>query len=162
MRMKNIIICSLLLLVTLIFASLGVHRLFRYGHYGTLESEYRHLQQEIQVADSVDDHNEAIDHYKKLKTSLPEVQLRILQRQWLVGLDILHQIQLAKYNTVLDKDVPVLFDKLKDHLEAMKDRCNFVLAESDTLSGDIAWRAHNIKGSTGLMLAFIVMETERN
>jgi hypothetical protein len=162
MRMKNIIRYSLLLLVLLIFTFLGINRLLRYGHYRTLESEYRHLQHEIQVADSMGDHNVAIDYYKKLKTSLPEVQLRILQRQWLVALEILHQIQLAKYNTVLDKEVPVLFDNLQGHLQDMKDRCNVLLTESDLLPEAIAWRIYNIKGSVNLLSAFIVLETERN
>ena len=160
--MKNIITCLLLLLVLLIFVFVGIHRLLRYGHYGTLESESRHLQHEIQVADLMGDHNEAIDHYKALKTSLPEVQLRILQRQWLVALELLHQIQLAKYNTVLDKEVPVLFDDLQVHLQAMKDRCSVLLTESDLLPQVIVWRVYNIKGSVNLLSAFIVLETERN
>jgi hypothetical protein len=160
--MKNIIRYSLLLLVSLIFVFVGIHRLLRYGHYGTLESESRHLQHEIQVADLMGDHNVAIDHYKALKTSLPEVQLRILQRQWLVALEILHQIQLAKYNSVLDKEVPVLFDNLQGHLQDMKDRCNVLLTESDLLPEAVAWRIYNIKGSVNLLSAFIVLETEKN
>lgn len=160
--MKNIITCLLLLLVSLIFVFVGIHRLLRYGRYGALQSESRHLQHEIQVADLMGDHNEAIGHYKALKTSLAEVRLRILQRQWLVALEILHQIQLAKYNTVLDKEVPVLFDNLQGHLQDMKDRCNVLLTERDSLPEVIAWRIHNIKGSVNLLSAFIVLETEKN
>jgi hypothetical protein len=160
--MKNIIRFSLPLLAALIFTLLGINRILHYRHYLSLESKSRQLQHEIQVADSVNHHHEAINYYKMLKASLPEVQLRILQRQWLIALEILHQIQLAKYNSVLEKDVPILFGNLNDHLEDMKDGCSLLLTEIESLPEHMAWRARNIRGSASLLSAFIVLETERN
>ncbi len=160
--MKNLIRFFLPLLAAVVFVLLGANKALQYRHYRNLETEYRQLHKEVQVADAISGHRQAIDYYRGLKPTLPEVQLRILQRQWLVALEILHQIQLAKYNAVLDKEVPALFDSLQDHLEDMKDRCNALLAESDLLPEAIVWRIYDIKGSVNLLSAFIVVETEKN
>jgi hypothetical protein len=160
--MKNMVRCSLLVLMALVFTFFGINGILRYTNYRGLESEARQLQHDIQAADSMGDHRLAIASYEKLKTDLPEVQLRVLQRQWLVGLEILHQIQLAKYNTVLERDLPVLYDTLRDHLEEMKNKCSLVLTDDESLPGPISWRVHNIRAAASLLSAFIVLESERN
>jgi hypothetical protein len=162
MLMKNLIRFFLPLVVALVFGLLGASKALQYRQYRNLGTEHRQLQEGLQIADAISGPRQAIDHYKTLRPSLPEIQLRILQRQWLVALDILHQIQLVKYNAVLDKEVPVLFDNLQGHLQDMKDRCNLVLTENDLLPEAVAWRIYNIKGSVNLLSAFIVLETERN
>lgn len=162
MRIKQSINFWLLLLGVVIFASLGVNCFLQYQKYKTLESQNRKLQSEIQAVDRILDDNEAVNSYNKLQPLIPEVQLRILQKQWLIALEILHQIQLAKNNEALEKDAAVLTDKLKDHLADMKDRCNALLTESESSRKDITWRVYNLNGAVKLLSAFIVLETERN
>jgi len=162
MQIRQIINFCLPLLGVVIFTFSGITSVFQYRNYRTLESQRKQLQREVQAADTTVDNHEAVNRYKTLQSLLPEVQLRILQRQWSIALEILRQIQLAKDNEALEKDVPVLTNKLKDHLDDMKDRCNTLLAESESLQEDIVWRVYNLNGSVKLLLAFLVLETERN
>lgn len=147
-----------------------------YKKFRNLEFQNSQLQYGIQIAESLDDHSKAADYYKSLKPLIPEVQLRILQQQWLMALEILQQIRAAKYNRMLKKDVPVLFDSLKDHLDEMKERSGELLAELDemkersgglltdteSLQENIAWQVYNIRGAVRLVTAFTVLETEKN
>lgn len=162
MTPRNIITFSLPLLAAVVLALFGVSMILQYKSFGNLASQNEHLRHGIEIAEQIDDQDEAVEYYKSLKPSIPEVQLRILQGQWLIALEIIHQTQLSRNNPVLAKDVPQLFDTLKDHLEDMKDRANFLLADIEPSREDIAWRVHTIKGSVGLMMAFIILETERN
>jgi hypothetical protein len=162
MQIRQIINFCLPLLGVVIFTFSGITSVFQYRNYRTLECQRRQLHREVQAADTTVDNHEAVNRYKTLQPLLPEVQLRILQRQWSIALEILRQIQLAKDNEALEKDVPVLTNKLKDHLDDMKDRCNTLLAESESLQDDIVWRVYNLNGSVKLLLAFLVLETERN
>ncbi|MFH0812270.1 MAG: hypothetical protein V2A69_05465 [Pseudomonadota bacterium] len=145
-----------------IFIIFGVGSFLRYWNYHTLELQTRNLQQEIRAGDSILDPHQALTHYQKLKPMAPEVQLRILQRQWLIALGILHQIQLTKRNPFLEKDIPELYHSLNTHLDQMNDGCNVILTESEPLSEKATWRVYNIRGSVKLLMAFSILETERN
>ncbi len=160
--MKNIIRLSVSLFAAAMFIFLGVISMLHYLENRSLELQNTRLKQDIELGDNLDDHNKAVIFYKNLRPLIPEVQLRILQHQWLMSLEILKQIQIAKYNPFLEKDVPALYKKLSDHLEEMKDRCDFVLNEFESLREDITWRVLNIRGSVKILSSFIILETERN
>ena len=144
-----------------IFVFLGSNRLLHYQHYKKLESQNRELQLKLQVADALDEDNEAVTIYKNLKSSAPEIQLRILQRQWSIAIDLLHQIQLAEANAFLMESVPVLFTKLNQHLNGMKDRCSDLL-DRKAQGKDVTWRAYNMRGCVKLLTAYVVLENEKN
>jgi hypothetical protein len=148
--------------LTIGFALLGVYQFLNLKAYRGLESEARELQRKVQVADRLVDHVEAVRHYQSITPEVLEVQLRILQRQWLIALDYLYQIQATRYNKVLQKEIPLIVEQLYAHLEDMHDRCSEVLSRSDPLPPKLAWRLFNISGCLKLMKAFIVAETEEN
>ena len=120
------------------------------------------LEKAIREADGIEGNRAALQAYEGSLPRSPRSQLRILEREWLVALELLHQIQLAKYNRVLEGEVPALYAKLEDLLDSMKERCGIVITENDPLRKDVAWRIHNIEGAARLLAAFAVLETERN
>lgn len=144
------------------FTVLGVYQFLNLMTYRALESETQKLQREVQVGDRLVDHAEAVTHYQGITPEVTEVQLRILQRQWLIALDYLHQIQATRYNKVLQKEFPLSVEQLHSHLEDMHDRCSEALARSEPLPPGLAWRLYNISGCLKLLKAFIVLETEEN
>jgi hypothetical protein len=160
--MKKKIYYYLPLGIAVIFTVFGVHQILQARVYRMLELKNDALQRELRLADGLADHQLAISHYKRLDPAVSEVQLRILQRQWLIALDDLHQMQLAKFNPILEKEVPVLSEKLGDHLDEMKDRCHSLLSKPNGISPDVTWRVYNISGAANLLKAFMVLETEGN
>ncbi|MCD6353808.1 MAG: hypothetical protein J7M06_06330 [Proteobacteria bacterium] len=160
--MKKFIHLFLSILGIVVFVVFGINSITHYKKYKALEFQNKELQREINIADNIDSNKEAVDYYKTLKTPAPEVQLRILERQWLIALETLYQIQLAKYNAILKNDVPGLYNRLRDHIDDMNDRCNFLLTEVEWLGDNITWRIYNMRGSIRLLRSFIVLETEKN
>jgi hypothetical protein len=141
---------------------LGIYSIIQYRHYSLQEAHNRYLQQEIFNIDSLPDARAALAAYKKLQPLLPEVQLRILQRQWPIALELLRNTQLARYNISLQNDVAAYSATLSSHLDDMTDRCNSVLAEGDSLRTDIQWQVHNVAGAAKLLTAFLMLENEQN
>jgi len=146
----------------LFFIVFGINGLLRYYHYKNLGSQNRQLQRVIQRVDTIPDDREAVARYRALSPRIPEVNLRVLQRQWSIALEILHRIQLARNNEALEQDIPQFTNELKDHLDGMRDACNTILAEKESLPGDIVWRIYNLNGAVKLLTAFLVLENERN
>lgn len=146
-------------IVLLIF---GMERVRECRKAGDRATQNELLEKAIQNADGIEENQAALQAYREITPSIPEVELRILQRQWLAALELLHQIQLAKYNRVLEDEVPALYAKLEDLLDSMKERCGIVVTENDPLRKEVAWRIHNIEGAARLLAAFAVLETERN
>ena len=144
------------------FTVLGVYQFLNLKAYRALESEARELQREVQVGDRLVDHVEAVTHYQGITPKIPEVQLNILQRQWLIALDYLYQIQATRTNTVLQKEFPLLVEQLHAYLDDMHDRCSEVLNRPEPLPPKLAWRLFNLRGCLNLLKAFIVLETEEN
>jgi len=160
--MKKLIPLSLVVLVALLFVVAGIKCIENYSKYSALESQNKELKRGVNIADKIDSNTQAVAFYRTLDASAPELQLRILQRQWLIVLEIIHQIALAKYNDFLRRDIPGLYDRLNDHVNDMNDRCNFLLTDVELLENNITWRIYNMRGAIRLMRAFIVMETEKN
>lgn len=160
--MKKVIRFYIPLLAAVVLVGFGVSSTLQCRQNRKLEAKSREVRQEIQEADAVLDDEQAILLYTKIAPPLPEVELRILQRQWSMALEILRQVRRIRYNPLLENDVSVLYGRLRDHLEAMKERCGALLADSGSISPDVAWRAYNLEGSVKLLYALAVLETERN
>ena len=120
------------------------------------------LLEAVAKADGIEENQAALEAYQRITPSIPEIELRILQKEWLVALELLHQVQLAKYNRALEDEVPALYGKLGDHLDSMKERCGVVLTQSDSLRKEVAWRIYNVEGAVRLLAAFSILETEKN
>ncbi|HQO77841.1 MAG TPA: hypothetical protein PLG17_04940, partial [Thermodesulfobacteriota bacterium] len=139
----------------------GIFFLLRYQAEKNEELQMRQLQQALQAADAITSNDAAIAAYENLKSTRPEIQIRILQRQWPQALAILRQIQLARMRN-LQNEVPRYTDQLKKHLEAMSDRSSSILTDSDSLPAEILWRAKNIEGAVKLLTAFLMLEDIAN
>jgi len=159
--MKKHVILSLPLVAALIFGYIGVSSVLEYKKNRSLEAQKRQMRNQINTAVMIEDHSEAISLYKTVSPVFADVQLRILQRQWHIALEMVDHIRLAKYNDVLADEIPVLYKHLLHHLDDMHDRCSYVLTEFEPLNLDIAWRAYNIKGAVNLLRAFVVLATEK-
>jgi len=166
--MKTRMLIGLPLLAAFIFLVLGIAGVLECRRAGDLATRNELLQEAIAEADGIaeaegiEENQAALRAYRAIVPSIPEVELRILQRQWLEALEILHQVQLAKYNRVLEDEVPALYAKLVDHLDSMKARCGVLLTEDVPLRNEVAWRVYNIEGAARLLAAFTVLETGKN
>jgi hypothetical protein len=150
------------ILGAVLFLTVGIDRLLECRKDSQQAAQNTLLQQAIAEADAIEDNRAAVEAYARISPTIPEVQLRILQRQWLVALELLHQVQLAKYNRLLEDEVPELYAELEDHLDSMKERCGIVLTDSGPVRKEVAWRVYNLEGAARLLGAFAVLETERN
>ena len=160
--MKKMVRLYIPILGAIIFCALGVSQTVLHQKNKTLESKSREVRGRIQDVDALVDHDEAIARYKEVAPSMPEVELRILQRQWATALETLRQTQAARTASTLEGDVPIFFDRLRKLLDEMKDRCSALLAGKDFLPVEVTWQAYNIEGSVRLLMAFTSLETERN
>lgn len=160
--MKKRISIFLPILAAVVSLGFGIQGVveYRLAEAGIVRNES--LRKAIAEADRIEEGRAALEAYRGITPLLPEIQLRILQRQWLVALDILHQVQLAKYNRVLAGDVPALYVELEGHLDSMRERCGLVLTETSPLRKEVAWRIYNLEGAARLLGAFTVLETEKN
>ncbi len=143
-------------------AGMGVWHGWRFldarAHARTLHL-FRH---DVSVADGIQDPVKAIRAYKALAFELPEIQIRILQRQWQVAMDMVGRIQRSKFRTELAPEAPEQFAKLLKHLDDMRDRCGILLTETPSASPELLWQAHNILAAVRLLCAFATLETESN
>ena len=152
----------LAVLGALVFLAVGVERLLAYGRAADQAARNERLLEAIAEADGIEENRTALEAYQKISPSIPEIELRILQKEWLVALELLHQVQLAKFNRALEDEVPAYYAKLEDLLDSMKERCGIVLTQSKSLRNEVAWRVYNLEGAVRLLSAFNVLETERN
>ncbi|MEW6439684.1 MAG: hypothetical protein AB1640_02005 [bacterium] len=160
--MKKMIRLGLPLLAAVTLAAVGVHGLVGFVEARNLAARSRQARLEVERADALADPLEAIERYKSIEPSAPEIELRILQRQWAVTLELLRQVRRMRHNPLLETDLAALYGRLRDHLEEMQDRSATLLAEGAGLSPEVAWRAYNLQGAAKLVSAYTVVETERN
>ena len=152
---------AFLVLLAVCFLLLAMYSLFQYRSAAALEARNRQLQQELQKADAISDDSAAVSSYKKLP-ALPEIQLRILQRQWRIALEVLQYMQRARYNNELQNETSVYNERLKSLLDEMLDRSSSMLADPERLQPDIIWQAYNASGAAKLLSAFLLLEREQN
>jgi hypothetical protein len=150
-----------LVLLAVCFLLLAMYSLFQYRTAAALEARNRQLQQELQKADAIADDSAAVSSYKKLPAR-PEIQLRILQRQWRIALEVLQYLQRARYNTELQNETGIYSERLKSLLDEMLDRSSSMLADSERLQPDIIWQTYNASGAAKLLSAFLLLEREQN
>ncbi len=162
MTIKNNRIMILINVLAGSFMLLGVYCGWQFGAVKVREVRYRHLQQELQKTDAIADDGAAATAYKKLRPALPEIQLRILQRQWRIALDLLQFMQRARSNAELQNETGVYSAKLKSLLDEMLERCGSMLADAASLRPDIVWQLYNASGSAKLLNAFMMLENGQN
>jgi hypothetical protein len=152
----------LAILGALVLLAFGIERLLEYWKAVDQAARNERLLEAIAEADRIEENRAALEAYQRISPSIPEIELRILQKEWLHALELLHQVQLAKYNRALEDEVPAFYARLGDHLDSMKERCGIVLTQSSSLRNEVAWRVYNIEGAVRLLAAFSILETERN
>ena len=153
---------AFLVLLAVCFLLLAMYSLFQYRAAAALAARNRQLQQELQKADAIADDSAAVSAYQKLHPALPEIQLRILQRQWRIALEVLQYMQRARYNTELQNETAIYNERLKSLLDEMLDRSSSMLADSEKLQPDIIWQTYNASGAAKLLSAFLLLEREQN
>jgi len=162
MKIKISRTMAIVILLAAAFMLLGVYSAGRYLAVNAREARNRLLQQELQKTDTIADDRAAAAAYKKLSPALPEIQLRILQRQWRIALELLQYMQRARGNNELQDEVDVYSARLKSLLDEMLDRCSGMLADSASLRPDIVWQIHNAAGSAKVLRAFMMLENGQN
>jgi hypothetical protein len=153
---------ALIIFLAVSFMLSGIYSGWQYGAVKTREARNRLLRQELRTVDAIADDSAAAAAYKKLRPELPEIQLRILQRQWRIALELLQYMQRARYNTELQNETGVYSARLKSLLDEMLDRCGSMLADRESLRLDIVWQIHNAAGSAKLLSAFMMLENGQN
>jgi len=159
---KNSRTMALIILLAVSFMLLGIYSGWQYSAVKAREARNRLLQQELRTADAIADDSAAAAACKKLHPALPEIQLRILQRQWRIALELLQYMQRARYNTELQNEMGVYSARLKSLLDEMLDRCGSMLADTASLRSDIVWQIYNAAGSAKLLTAFMMLENGQN
>jgi hypothetical protein len=161
MTIKTRITIALIILLSVGFILLGIYTAREYRAVKAREAAARLLQQELQKADAIADDSAAAAAYKKLSPALPEIQLRIVQRQWRIALELQQYMQRARNNTELQDETGVYGSRLKTLLDEMLDRCSSTLADAASLRPDIVWQLYNTAGAAKVMSALVMLENEQ-
>jgi len=145
-----------------LFFLFTVYFFVQYFEQKNREKTQHYLQKAIQSADAITDHQTAVSAYQSIQPMIPEVELRILQRQWYIALEKLKQINLMIANSELQEDRLRFIQQLRAYLEEMGDSCDRILTDYNSLPDNIIWRIHNLKGAIKLLMAFITFQEEQN
>lgn len=162
MMMKTRISIAFIVLLSLIFAPLGIYATRQYFIVSELEERDTLLYKEMQKADTIADDAVAVTAYKKLVPALPEIQLRIVQREWRIALELMKYMQQARSNVELQNETDVYASQLKSLLDKMIERCGTTQANNASMRPDILWQLYNAAGSAKVLSAFLMLETEQN
>lgn len=154
-------IITLLILLAVAFMLLGVSSYREYRIGIVREGQNRLLRQQLQAADAILDDGAAVAAYEKLRPALPEIQLRILQRQWRSALELMNSLQRARLNTELQDKTGEYGTRLTTLLDEMLDRCGGMLTDSAALPSEILWQVYNIAGSAKVLNALLLLENEQ-
>jgi hypothetical protein len=162
MMIKNRIPIALIILLSITFTLLGIYSARQYRAVKAQEARNRLLQQELQKTDAIADDGAAATAYKKLSPPLPEIQLRIVQRQWRIALELLQFMQRARSNAELQNETGAYNARLKTLLDEMVERCSSTLADAASLHPDIVWQLYNTAGAAKVLSALVMLENEQN
>lgn len=162
MKTRTGITVAIIILLSVAFVLLGMYGIREYDEATTLEARNTLLKQNLQKADAMTDDNAAVAALKKLSPTLPEIQLRIVQREWRLSLQLLQYLQRARDNSELQNETDTYASRLKTLLDGMSERCGSTLADAASLRPDIVWQLYNAAGSAKVMSAFLMLETEQN
>lgn len=159
---KNRISLALIILLSVTFTLSGIYSVRQYLAVTTHEARDRLLQQKLQKTDAVADDGAAAADYKKFSAPLPEIQLRIVQRQWRIALELLHYLQRARYSIELQNETGAYSARLKTLLDEMIERCSSTLADAASLRPEIVWQLYNTAGAAKVLSALAMLENEQN
>jgi len=162
MKTKTKVTIAFIILLCACLVLLGMYGSREYGAASAREAAERRLQQELRQADAIPDDAAAVAAYKKLSPARPEIQLRIVQRQWKSALELLQYMQRARDNSELQDQMGAYGARLKIVLDEMVERCSSTLAGSATLRPEISWQLYNASGSAKVLSALVMLETEQN
>jgi hypothetical protein len=162
MKMKTGIAIAIIILLSVAFVLLGMFSFREHGAVTAKEARNRLLQQELQKTDAIEDDHAAVAAYKKLSPALPEIRLRIVQRQWRIALELLQYMQRARGNVELQSETAAYGARLKTLLDEMIERCGSTLTDSASLNPAIVWQLYNTAGSAKVMSALVMLETGQN
>jgi hypothetical protein len=162
MKITNSKVMALIIVLAACFVLVGVYSAWQYFSVKSREGVSRRLQQQLQAADAIADDSAATAAYKELSPAIPEIQLRILQRQWRIALELLNYMQRARYNPELQNETEASGQRLKSLLDEMLDRCGGMLADVASLRADIGWQVYNMAGSAKLLRAYMMLENGEN
>lgn len=162
MTIKTRMCIAMIILLSVACTLLGMYTAREYFDVAALEEGGRLLQQELQKADAIADDRTATAAYKKLKPALPEIQLRIVQRQWRAALELLQYMQRARSNSELQTETGSYGARLKTLLDEMIERCSGTLADEASLRPEITWQLHNTAGAAKVLSALVMLESEQN
>jgi len=160
--MKTGIAIAIIILLSVAFVLLGMYSYREYGAATAKEARTRHLQQELQKTDAIEDDHAAVAAYKKLPSALPEIRLRIVQRQWRIALQLLQYMQRARSNVELQSETAAYGAEVKTLLDEIIERCAGTLTDSTSLNPAIVWQLYNTAGSAKVMSALVMLETGQN
>ena len=147
MIMKNRTQIALIVLLSLTLTPLGVYATRQYFISSEMEERGTLLRKELHKADTIVDDAVAVEAYKKLDPALPEIQLRIVQRQWRIALELMRYMQRAGNNAELRNETGAYGAQLKTILDKMIERCATTLADGSSLRPEILWQFYNAAGS---------------
>jgi hypothetical protein len=162
MTMKTKITIAFIVVLSVGFMLPGIYSIREYRAVTARQAGDRLLQQELQKADAIADDAAAVAAYKKLSPMLPEIQLRIVQRQWRTALQLLQYMQRARDNAELQNKTGDYAARLKTLLDEMIERCGSTLADASSLRPEIVWQLYNTAGSAKVLSAYVMLETEQN
>lgn len=160
--MKTWITIATIILLAVTFTLLGTYNARQYLAVTAQEERSTLLRQKLQKTDAIADDGAAVTAYKKLSPALPEIQLRILQRQWRIALEQLQYMQRARTNVELQTAKGDPGVRLKTLLDEISERCGGMLAEAASLRPDIAWQVYNTAGAAKVLSALAMLENEQS
>jgi hypothetical protein len=120
------------------------------------------LLQELKKTDTMTDDHAAVAAYRKLSPATPEIQLRIVQRQWRIALELLNYMQRSRGNRELRDETGSYDGRLRSVLDDIISRCGATLADAASLRPDIVWRLYNTAGAAKVLSALVMLESEQN
>ncbi|HEX9022659.1 MAG TPA: hypothetical protein VF799_02355 [Geobacteraceae bacterium] len=162
MKMKTGIAIAIIVLLSVAFVLLAAYGIREHGAATPQEARNRLLQRELQKADAMADDGAALATLKKLSPALPEIQLRIVQREWRMALQLMQYMQRARENSELANETDAYAGRLRTLLDEMVERCGATLVDAASLSPAIVWQLYNTAASAKVMTAFVMLETEQN
>ena len=153
---------AIIIILSATFTLLGIFASREYLAVKEREAAGRHQQQELKKADAIADDKAAVAAYKKLSPLIPEIQLRIVQRQWRIALEQLQYMQRARTNTELQNKMEDYGVQLKGLLDEMVERCSGALAATASQRPEIVWQLYNTAGAAKVLSALVMLESEQN
>ncbi len=137
-------------LLALFFLSVGLSVLVLADRDGSRNHALKLVASEVVLADTVSDHEKAINRYQLLDRDNSLIKVRIMRRRWLLALSVFQQSQ-KRREVVSYQD---------DHLFTLQQSGESLLNQE--LLPAVAWRVHNLLGASFLLQALEMLEKEQN